>query len=143
MFKLLSIGMPLLLGLGILECNSASKQSAPASPLGVYQYSGYDKAGKKIVEGQLEITSLESDHLKGTWELKPVGNPDKIGPQTGKGSFVGELEKDALRINMNPNMNDNNVYLAGKIDRGRLRGDWSFSGFAGVISQGTFEAKRK
>jgi len=143
MGKILSVLLSVMLGIGILECNS-SKQSAPDSPIGVYQYTGYDKAGKRIVEGSLEITSLDdANHLKGTWQLKPVGNADKIGPQTGSGTFVGDVDKDTVRINLNPNMADNNVYLSGKIERNRIQGDWSFSGFAGVISQGKFEANRK
>ena len=143
MSKVFVIVLPLLLGLGSLECDSKSKPAAPASPIGVYQYSGYDKAGKKIVEGLLEITSIESNYLKGTWQLKPIGNPDKIGPQVGTGTFVGDLDKDSVRINLNPNMADNNVTLAGKIEGARFHGAWSYSGFAGVISQGTFEARKK
>ena len=143
MSKVFAIVLPVLLGLSILECNSKSKPPAPSSPIGVYQYSGYDKAGKKVVEGLLEITSIESNRLKGTWQLKPIGNAEKIGPQVGTGTLVGELNKDTVNINLNPNMADNNVNLTGKIEGAHFHGDWSFSGFAGVISQGTFEGRRK
>ena len=143
MSKVFAIVVPILLGLGVLECSANSKPPVSSSPIGVYQYSGYDKAGKKIVEGLLEITSIESNHLKGTWQLKAIGSREKIGPQVGTGTFIGDLDKDSVRINLNPNMADNNVYLAGKIDGARFHGEWSFSGFAGVISQGTFEARKK
>jgi hypothetical protein len=40
-------------------------------------------------------------------------------------------------------MNDNNVNLHGKVEGKRYKGTWSYSGFAGVITSGTFEASRE
>ncbi len=135
--------LPFLLVLNAFKCDSKGKPSTSKSPVGIYNYSGYDKSGRKIVEGRLEITSVESNRIKGKWQLRAIGSPDKIGPQRGDGELEGEINPDGLRINLNPSMNDNNVYLSGKMEGSRFHGTWSFSGFAGAINQGTFEAQRK
>ncbi|HEY6118971.1 MAG TPA: hypothetical protein VIV66_03380 [Pyrinomonadaceae bacterium] len=134
--------LSLVISVGAVECDS-NKRPPKSSIVGVYEYSGYDKGGNKIVSGQVEITSVESDRIKGTWQLKAAGTLKDIGPQTGTGNLVGEINEDGVRINLNPNMADNNVTLAGKITGKVFRGDWSFSGFAGVINRGTFTATRK
>jgi hypothetical protein len=131
----------LLLSLPTAHCSRSNK--AQPSLLGEYQYTGYDKGGNKIVEGRLSIESLASTQIKGNWQLNKIGNPEKLGPQVGKGTFAGEIIEDKVTINLNPEMADNNVSLTGRIDGGNFRGTWSFSGFAGEINRGTFEARRK
>ena len=96
-----------------------------------------------MVEGRLSLTSLDGDRLKGTWELKQVGEPGRIGPQVGTGDLIGTVSGTEVLIDLNPNMNDNNVNLRGKVEGKRYKGTWSYSGFAGVISSGTFEAAAK
>ena len=144
--------MILALSYCALACSmpKASDQVKPF-PVGEYQYTGYDSKGTKIIAGLLSITSAEPKRinsvdtieLKGTWQLDKVGNPERIGPQVGSGDFYGSLVNGEVRIGLNPNMNDNNVNLAGKIENGRFSGEWSYSGFAGRLNQGTFEATKK
>ena len=141
----------------VLSCYVAACSSPkPATqvkpfPVGDYQYIGFDSRGTKIVEGQLSITSVESKRInsvdtleiKGNWQLNKIGDPQKIGPQVGTGQLDGSIVNGEVRIDLNPNMNDNNVNLTGTIENGRFRGKWSFSGFAGILNQGTFDATRK
>ncbi|HKQ54164.1 MAG TPA: hypothetical protein VJT74_17435 [Pyrinomonadaceae bacterium] len=133
-----------VLGCYALEC-SGKKNSAPPKtfPLGEYQYVGYDEGGTKVVEGRLSLTSLDGDRLKGTWELKQVGEAKRIGPQVGTGDLVGTVNGTEVLVDLNPNMNDNNVNLRGKVEGKRYKGTWNYSGFAGSISKGTFEASAK
>jgi hypothetical protein len=120
-------------------------------PVGDYQYVGYDEKEGKSVAGQLSITSVEqrrigseeSTQIKGKWELKRVGTQEKIGPQEGSGELVGSIIKGEIYINLNPNIDDANVNLRGKIEGKRFYGKWSFDGYAGAISKGTFEATGK
>lgn len=117
--------------------------------IGNYQYAGYDENGGKVVEGRLSITSVEprrnkneeSYQIKGNWQLNRIGNQG-IGPQIGTGDLIGSIDKGEISIDLNPNMADNNVILRGKIEGRRFHGTWMFSGFAGAISGGTFEASR-
>src|SRR6185369_16931605 len=119
-------------------------------PVGDYQYSGYDKKGTKIVEGRVSITSVETKRigsedtiqLKGNWQLNKIGNPEHIGGQTGTGDLVGSIIKGEIDINLNPIISDANVYLRGTIEGRRFHGKWTFSGYAGPVSEGTFEAIR-
>jgi hypothetical protein len=132
------------LGFHLVDCaKSRTAQGPKPLPIADYQYTGYDKNRTKIVEGSLSVTSVESDRIKGKWQLHKVGNPENIGPQIGSGDFEGQIAQDKVTINLNPNMADNNVNLRGKFDGKSFSGTWSFDGFAPRINQGSFEAKRK
>lgn len=134
--------LALALGCYALDCSGKKNGATPPRtfPLGDYQYTGYGEGGVKVVEGRLSLTSLDGDRLKGTWELKQVGQPKMIGPQVGSGDLVGTVRGTEVLVDLNPNMNDNNVNLRGKVEGKRYKGTWSYSGFAGVLSSGTFEA---
>jgi hypothetical protein len=134
----------LAMSLSLYKC--ANGGGAPASDsfaVGAYEYSGYDEAGKKVISGRLNLTEIKGQDIKGTWELKQVGAAEKIGPQVGTGNFVGQVESNRVNINLNPDWNDNNIFLSGNFEKGELRGDWHFSTFAGAASKGTFVAKKK
>lgn len=145
--KVLTIySLVFMLGFYALDCSGKKNNNAPSSkvfPLGEYQYTGYDEGGAKVVEGRLSIISRNGDELKGTWELKQIGELSRIGPQVGSGGLVGSVHDTEVALNLNPNMNDDNVNLRGKVEGKRYKGTWSYSGFAGVISSGTFEATAK
>ena len=126
-------------------------EQKPPFPSGDYQYTGYDKQGGKVVEGRLSITSVESKRIrsemqiqiKGNWQLNKVGKQEQIGPQVGSGDLVGGIINGEILIDLNPNISDSNVNLRGTIEGRRFHGTWSFDGYAGAISKGTFEATRK
>src|ERR1043165_951200 len=138
--------------------SSAPKTTEPnpsgqnASPLiGDYHYTSYDQKGDRVVEGTLSITSVErkrinSDEVtevKGHWQFEKIGKQERIGNQEGSGEFVGSIKEGELIINLNPNIEDANVYLRGRVEGKRYRGSWSLRGYAGTISEGTFEAIKK
>jgi hypothetical protein len=136
----------------ILACSTPGDVAPPRTfPVGVYQYVGYDERGARSVEGHLSITSVEqrrigseeTTQIKGKWELKKVGAQEKIGPQEGAGDLIGSIIQGEIYINLNPNIDDANVNLRGIIEGKRFHGRWSFDGYAGAISKGTFEATRK
>ena len=133
-----------VLGFYLWNCSGTkSVQQSKPFPLGEYQYAGFDKNGDKIVEGRLAITSREGDGIKGEWQLSKIGNPERIGPQTGLGECSGLFQEDSLFINLNPNMVDNSVNLKGTIKDGRYSGTWSYNGVGPGINRGTFEAIKK
>ena len=157
--RVLSVMLSLVLGGCLLGCSvtrgSNESKSAPQSsspdkpfPVGDYSYTSYDEKGDKVSEGKLSITSAEVrrinsedvTQLKGNWELKRVGNQERVGLQEGKSDLVGSIDQDEIIINLNPNMSDANVYLRGKVEGKRFHGTWSFNGFAGPLAKGTFEA---
>jgi hypothetical protein len=121
------------------------------SLVGEYQYSGFDDKGIKITEGRLTVASVEprrvgnetQTQIKGSWELREVVHRDQIGKQAGKGELIGGIVDGEIILDLNPNISDANVILKGKLDGNRLRGTWSFNGYAGPLSKGTFEAVKK
>jgi len=135
-----------------LACSSPVKveQDKPF-PVGDYQYTSYDDKGDKVVEGRLSITSVEKrrvgseeqTQIKGNWELKKAGKQERIGGQVGSGELIGSILKGEIYIDLNPNMSDANVNLRGTIEGKRFHGTWSFDGYAGSLSHGTFEATKK
>ncbi len=142
----------LMLSCYILACSSPKKvEEAKPFPVGDYQYIGYDEKGGKSVEGVLSITSVEQrrigseevPQIKGNWRLKKVGGQERIGPQEGSGDLIGSIMKGEIYINLNPNIADANVNLRGTIEGKRFHGTWTFNGYAGTLSKGTFEAIRK
>ena len=136
----------------VLACSvpKAVEQEKPL-PTGDYRYTSLDKSGAKVVEGRLSVTSVEPRRIeketqiqiKGNWQLNKVGNQEHIGPQVGSGELIGSIIEGEIRLDLNPNINDANVILRGKVEGKRLHGTWSFKGYAGTISEGTFEAIRQ
>jgi len=149
----------LMFGFYALACSppknieSSPKNIEQAKPFSVgdYQYTSYDQKGGKVVEGRLSITSEEPRRiqaeeqiqLKGNWQLNKAGDQERIGNQVGSGELTGSIIEGKVYINLNPNIADANVLLEGTIEGKRFHGTWSFKGYAGAISQGTFEANRK
>jgi len=142
----------LTLGCYGIACSVARTSEGPKPfPVGDYDYTSYDEKGDKVVQGRISITSSEKrrigseeqTQLKGNWELKKVGNQERIGLQEGKGELVGSIDKGEITLNLNPNINDANVYLRGKIEGKRFHGTWTFSSYIGPVTKGTFEATRK
>ncbi len=92
--------------------------------------------------GSFSIEYGASVSISGEWNFSAIGNPVNIGPQTGEGEYIGTIENNKLRINLNPEWDDNNVNLVGIIDGNTISGDWIYSGFPGALNYGTFTAKK-
>ena len=137
--KIVSLGLILIAIILTVGC-SGDDSSSPST--GQYRYTAFLNS-TLVVEGTIQIDSLNAQNVSGHWDFHAVGEPrNDIGPQIGSGNFVGSLDGSALTINLNPEMADNNVTLSGIFDANTIRGQWSFSGFAGVISQGSFMAQQ-
>ena len=120
-----------------VSCKNGALQPENES---AYWYTAYDSLGAKIVTGFLWLEFASSGSVTGHWCLQKIGNPDNIGPQTGTGKLTGNLQDSEIWINLNPDWADNNVNLTGKIEGTEIRGDWTYSGFVGMINHGTFNA---
>ncbi|MBC8105232.1 MAG: hypothetical protein H7Z14_01475 [Anaerolineae bacterium] len=113
--------------------------------LAQWKYITRDGEGDSLTEGLLTLPYplQEGARFYGSWQAKYVGPIDqqqKIGPQIHGGKLVGELTEGQLVLQLNPNMNDNNVRLIGKVDGNRLTGNWEYSNFTGLAANGSFEA---
>jgi hypothetical protein len=141
------VGITLLNGGGcnlitpIEDSNPGTRiDSVIAIPLTSYNYVGYDASGREVVRGTLAFHLKDSVTVEGSWEFEATGSTSNIGPQVGKGTLGGSAYGDTLFLNLNPGFADNNVILSGVLSGGEFSGTWSWIGFAGVITQGTFRA---
>ncbi len=113
-------------------------------PPGGFLYRGYDETGAEAVTGWLLFSSESGESVTGTWELQQVGSPGNIGPQIGRGTFEGSRgDQGTVNLDLNPGWVDNNVFLSGRFQGDIYSGRWAFSGFEGVLRDGTFDARRR
>ncbi|MCH8069152.1 MAG: hypothetical protein IID16_07820 [Candidatus Marinimicrobia bacterium] len=108
---------------------------------GTHRYIAYDSTGVTIVDGFLTIIFEGSNQLGGEWQLDAVGDPQNIGLQVGEGWLIGTVNQDTIWINLNPDWDDNNVYLDGILQDSSFSGQWTWAGFPGVFNYGTFIAE--
>lgn len=162
---LTSTVIALILSLNLMACSGLSRTvpKAPTGPtpiiatdpstalVGKYQYASFDDQGVKIIEGRLTIASVEprrignesQTQIKGSWELKEIVHRDRIGEQIGTGDLNGGTIDGEVILDLNPNISDANVVLKGHLNGNRFTGTWSFNGYAGPVTHGTFEAVKK
>ncbi len=132
-----------IISFSICFCDKDHSINGIKLPAGAYAYTGYDSTGAIIVAGWIKIVFDDSATISGTWELDKVGEPQNIGSQIGSGNIVGGLVNDQLWMNLNPQFVDDNVFLTCPYDERKLAGQWSYSGFPGIINYGTFVAQKQ
>ena len=138
--KIVSLGLILTAMFLIVGCSDDDESSNPTGP---YRYTAFLN-NVPVVEGTIQIDSLNTQNVSGHWDFHAVGEErNDVGPQIGSGNFTGSFDGAAVSINLNPEMADNNVILNGTFTGNTIRGEWSFSGFAGVINHGPFMAQRE
>lgn len=137
--KIVSLGLILTAIFLITGCND--DESSPNT--GSYRYTAFLN-NTPVVEGTIQIDSLNPQNVTGHWDFHAVGDErNDIGPQIGSGNLTGTFDGADLFINLNPDMADNNVILHGMFSSNTIRGNWSWSGLAGVLNQGSFMAQRE
>jgi hypothetical protein len=153
MNKLISV-IPLIFLVSLIFGSCKEKPEAMENPIvsdaelgvlateSVFDYTGYARNGSVIVRGHLTILLQDSGSVGGRWQLRALADTSRIGPQHGQGRLLGHLRSGVLNINLNPNYVDNNILLTGRFTRDRYVGQWSWVGFAGVLTTGTFQAVR-
>lgn len=124
----------------IVNCEAILKNDEESNkPENLYDYTGYDSTGHKIVEGWITMNFQEESRITGEWKLEKTGESEK-GNQFGKGNLEGSYDTTHVWINLNPGIIDDNVYLNGELKNGTYQGSWFWGTFAGVSNHGTFKA---
>ena len=124
----------------LVGCKQTSSETIPG---GAYAYTSYDSGGVALVSGWCSISVSDSTAISGEWHFKPIGSPQRIGPQTGDGKLVGGINNDQVWIELNPQVRNNNLQLNGTLALGRFAGQWTWISYNGITNQGTFQAVRK
>jgi hypothetical protein len=143
------VSFPILfvLFLPLIACTDRGSPSAagpgPGGIPATYSYQAYNSAGNLLVVGTMKLVPADSSSIGGSWVLQQVLVSDKVGPQVGTGKLAGTVSGKSVWMNLNPGWVDNNVFLQGTIENGRISGTWMWSTFVGSTAEGTFEAVKK
>lgn len=138
--KYLCVVLALLTSVLWPGCKRTTGDSVPAD---AYTYTSYDSSGTALVRGWFTLITADSTTISGEWHLEPVGDPQRIGPQTGDGKLVGRIDGEKVSIELNPKVSNNNLQLIGTLTSGRLTGQWNWIRYDGMANQGTFQAVKK
>ncbi len=120
----------------------------PRGPLksGALRYRAFSALGRPLLSGSLVLVAHEDSSVTGTWAIRWVVGADTttpVGPQVGEGTLSGrQLSDGTVDLNLNPLYADNNVFLSSApVTATGLSGKWSWSGFAGPLANGRFQAE--
>lgn len=141
-----------LLALAILFLFAACDSGEPNDEVDLaYLYVAQSVSGDAAARGNLDLRFEEADEegvanrIVGTWDIDKLDGAGEIGPQTGEGKLRGVVREDgSVRIDLNPNIADQNVILTGSFvesDRSLLEGEWTYQPLGGSTS-GEFEASQ-
>ena len=148
--RLLSV----LLCAGIILSTSSCRSSA-TSGSGTHLQSlttrFRDTSGGSVATGTLFLPSdaAKLKEFTGTCRIRVLHVPQQ--PKTeldhalrclsqNDGKLSGRITNGVIRIELGPQVDDNTVYLQGRLEEGTARGKWSYQSFAGFTECGTFEA---
>ena len=132
----------LILVLIFIGCRQASETVVFDVPPGSYAYFGYDTSSTLVAKGWFMFEYEDSEHIKGKWELRKMGNLENIGPQDGGGQLVSIVSDTLVSMNLQPNFADNNIILIGKIDNKYIYGKWQWITFSGITNWGNFNSQK-
>ncbi|MEO8635709.1 MAG: hypothetical protein ABI587_10580 [Gemmatimonadales bacterium] len=129
----------------LAACSSAPAGIAAARGDG-FQYTARSAAGQSLLTGRLQLAFPDDSTVTGTWTIAWVPGADttmEVGPQVGAGILTGSRSGDTLRLQLNPNMADNNVGLRAVRTAEGYAGEWEWVAFTGPRSGGSFVAGRQ
>lgn len=100
---------------------------------GTYAYVGKRADGSIETKGNITLRTGADRAVTGTWTLENV---------QGDGVLEGRREDGKVSMDLHPGWRDHNLILMGEFKNGVITGRWQWIGFPGVMSEGTFEAKK-
>lgn len=137
------ISQALVLGL-VVACSANGVDPRGSLKSAVLHYRAASAQGVPLLAGNLRLAVHDDSTVTGTWAIDWIAGADtsaRVGPQVGTGTFGGQLLADgSVELNLNPSYADNNVFLSATATTDGLSGQWSWSGFPGVLSSGRFTA---
>lgn len=122
---------------------SCSDSLIPDTLPGTYNLTAFDSLGVKISQGSLTVNLNNDSKMEGEWSFIQVGSNSDVGFKFGDGKYTGTVSGDTVRINLNPDMIDNNINLFGIFNDGVIAGKWEWSTFIGITAHGTFNAVKE
>lgn len=128
----------------VVACSTNGVAPRGSLKSAMLRYNAASTQGVPLLAGSLSLAIHDDSTVTGTWVIDWVAGADttaRVGPQVGSGAFSGQqLADGSVQLNLNPLYADNNVFLNATVSRDGFSGEWSWSGFPGVLSAGRFTA---
>ena len=128
----------------VVACSANGVDPRGSLKSAVLHYSAASAQGVPLLAGSLRLAMHDDSTVTGTWTIDWIAGADTtapVGPQVGQGTLSGRQMADgSVQLNLNPFYADNNVFLSATVTVAGLSGVWSWSGFAGPIANGRFQA---
>ena len=99
----------------------------------------------KILDGIINFEKITDNEVSGTYSISNISDKNFTGLSGLNGNFSGQRSKkdNLIKLNMNPKVADNNIFVDLTIMKYYLLGSWVRSGLTGVISKGIFTSYKQ
>lgn len=128
----------------VVACSTNGVAPGGSLKSAILHYEAVSAQGTPLLTGGLRLQVHGDSTVTGTWTIDWIAGADttaRVGPQVGTGTCAGQqLADGTVQLNLNPLYADNNVFLNATVTHDGLAGDWSWSGFPGVLGSGRFTA---
>jgi hypothetical protein len=148
--KLFIIFSFLLASIVLYSCSSSNSSNSgvvsQTVTTGQYSFTVWNVSGIKLMSGILNIDSVSSDNVYGTYSRSMLYDSTFPGANMlGGGKLTGKYNsvKSDITLNMTPNVADNNIYFTGKTYTTSIKGDWRKQTMTSTKKEGKFRAVLK
>lgn len=138
----------LIFALLYFSCSNSGSSVLNESPYlkkgAFYSFKMSDENNKPLAEGIMKIVYKTNLYISGTYELTKVHDNSVPGLNSMQGEFSGKESKDdnAVYLNMNPKIADNNIIFEFNVSNDKFEGTWYYSTFAGRKAKGILSGNK-
>lgn len=130
-------------GLFYYSCSSSNYEVTKGLQKGEYDLTIYDSVNHKLMDGTMNIESVEGAIVKGKYKIvnrydSSIAAINRLN--AGKMTAQYSSATGDIGFNMNPLIADDNIFLGGKVYADSISGKWNHSIFRGTMGWGYFKA---
>jgi hypothetical protein len=103
-----------------------------------------DSNNQPLLEGKFKIVYIKNGNISGIYEISKRYNASFPGINLSGGAFSGteSSENNAVFMNMNPKISDNNIFFEFNISNEKIEGRWYHSTMLGKKAEGKLTGKK-
>ena len=133
---------PVIFALLIVSCSNSGSSTLNEDPLlkqgAYYFFQMSNENNQPLAEGRMKIVYKKNLIISGIYELTKVYNDSAPGLNTMKDTFSGKESKNdnAVYLNMNPKVSDNNIIFEFNVSNNKIKGKWYYTTLLGIKAEG-------
>ena len=135
----------------VTGCRGPAEAERASSAEDTFAVEMKDSTGKPVAQGWLSLPRdiEESKGFRGACAIKVLDIPAQPSTQQDyafrclsqtNGKLSGRLKNGSIRIALQPETEDNTVYLEGQLAKQTFKGKWYYQSYAGYQECGPFDA---